>query len=73
MLDLGASVNLIPYSVYLQFGLGDIKPISVVLQLVDRSVKRPRGMIEDALIQIDKLYYLVDFLILDTICRACKF
>uniref|UniRef100_A0A2N9GLJ5 RNA-directed DNA polymerase n=1 Tax=Fagus sylvatica TaxID=28930 RepID=A0A2N9GLJ5_FAGSY len=47
LLDLGASVNLMPYSVYLQLGLGEIKPTMVVLQLADRSVKRPRGVVED--------------------------
>ena len=66
LLDLGDSVNLMPYSVYLQLGLGDIKPTSMVLQLADRSVKRPKGMIEDVLVEIDKFYYLVDFLILET-------
>uniref|UniRef100_A0A2N9ID69 Reverse transcriptase domain-containing protein n=1 Tax=Fagus sylvatica TaxID=28930 RepID=A0A2N9ID69_FAGSY len=66
LLDLGASVNLMPYSVYLQLGLGEIKPTMVVLQLADRSVKRPRGVVEDVLVQIDKFYYPVDFLILDT-------
>uniref|UniRef100_A0A2N9IB94 Retrotransposon gag domain-containing protein n=1 Tax=Fagus sylvatica TaxID=28930 RepID=A0A2N9IB94_FAGSY len=66
LLDLGASVNLMPYSVYLQLGLGEIKPTMVVLQLADRSVKKPRGVVEDVLVQIDKFYYPVDFLILDT-------
>ncbi|XP_020522091.1 uncharacterized protein LOC18432918, partial [Amborella trichopoda] len=66
LLDLGASVNLMPYSIYLQLGLGELKPTSVVLQLADRSVKKPRGIVEDVLIQIDKFYYPVDFLILDT-------
>uniref|UniRef100_A0A2N9GZ56 Retrotransposon gag domain-containing protein n=1 Tax=Fagus sylvatica TaxID=28930 RepID=A0A2N9GZ56_FAGSY len=37
LLDLGASVNLMPYSVYLQLGLGEIKPTMVVLQLADRN------------------------------------
>ena len=37
-----------------------------MLQLADQSIKRPRGMIEDVLVQIDKFYYLDDFLILDT-------
>ncbi|XP_060968446.1 uncharacterized protein LOC115710697 [Cannabis sativa] len=55
-----------PYSIYLQLGLGELKPTSVVLQLADRSVKKPRGIVEDVLIQIDKFYYPVDFLILDT-------
>ncbi|KAL5580046.1 hypothetical protein UlMin_012488 [Ulmus minor] len=66
LLDLGASVNLMPYSVYLQLGLGEIKPITVVLQLADRSVRKPRGIVEDVLVQIDKFYYPVDFLVLDT-------
>ncbi|KAL5580563.1 hypothetical protein UlMin_013005 [Ulmus minor] len=67
LLDLGASVNLMLYSVYLQLGLGEIKPTTVVLQLADRSVRKPRGIVEDVLVQIDKFYYPVDFLVLDTI------
>ncbi|XP_062102860.1 uncharacterized protein LOC133813692 [Humulus lupulus] len=66
LLDLGASVNLMPYSVYSQLGLGEIKTTSVVLQLADRSIKKPRGIVEDVLVQVDKFYYPVDFLILDT-------
>ena len=66
LLDLGASVNLMPYSVYSQLGLGEMKPTSVVLQLADRSTKKPRGIVEDVLVQIEKFYYPVDFLILDT-------
>ncbi|KAL5732809.1 hypothetical protein ACOSQ2_032501 [Xanthoceras sorbifolium] len=50
LLDLGASVNLMPYSVYLRLGLGEIKPTSVVLQLADRSVRKPRGVVEDVLL-----------------------
>ncbi|KAL5554316.1 hypothetical protein UlMin_041717 [Ulmus minor] len=67
LLDLGASVNLMPYSVYLQLGLGEIKPTTVVLQLADRLVRKPRGIVEDVLVQIDKFYYPIDFLVLDTI------
>ena len=66
LLDLGVSVNLMPYSVYLQLGLGEIKSTSVVLQLADRSIKKPWGIVEDVLLQIDKFYYPVDFLVLDT-------
>ena len=47
LLDLGASVNLLPYSVYKQLGLGELKPTSITLSLADRSVKIPRGIIED--------------------------
>ena len=66
LLDLGASVNLLPYSVYKQLGLGELKPTSITLSLADRSVKIPRGMIKDVLVQVDKFYYLVDFVVLDT-------
>ena len=47
LLDLEASVNLLPYSVYKQLGLGELKPTSITLSLVDRFVKISRGMIED--------------------------
>ncbi|RVX11317.1 Retrovirus-related Pol polyprotein from transposon 17.6 [Vitis vinifera] len=66
LLDLGASVNLLPYSVYKQLGLGELKPTSITLSLADRSVKIPRGMIEDVLVQVDNFYYPVDFVVLDT-------
>ncbi|KAH9800793.1 hypothetical protein KPL71_000796 [Citrus sinensis] len=66
LLDLGASVNLLPYSVYRQLGLGELKSTPIILQLADRSMKIPRGIIEDVLIQIDKFYYPVDFIVIDT-------
>ena len=66
LLDLGSSVNLLPYSVYHKLGLGELKETRIVLQLADRSVKVPRGIIEDVLIQVDKFVYPVDFVVLDT-------
>jgi hypothetical protein len=66
LLDLGASVNLLPYSVYLQLGLGELKPTSMTLQLANRSMKRPRGIIEDILIKVDKFYFPVYFIVIDT-------
>ena len=50
LLDLGASVNLLPYSVYKQLGLGELKPTSITLSLTDRSIKIPKGIVEDVLI-----------------------
>jgi hypothetical protein len=66
LLDLGASVNLLPYSVYLKLGLGELKLTTVTLQLADRSMKRPWGIIEDVLIKIDKFYFHVDLIVIDT-------
>jgi hypothetical protein len=59
-------VNLLLYSVYLQLGLGELKPTSMTLQLADRSVKVPRGIVEDVLIKVNKFYFPVDFIVLDT-------
>ena len=66
LLDLGASVKLFPYSMYKQLGLGELKPTSITLSLADRSIKIPKGTIEDVLIQVDRFYYPVDFVVLDT-------
>ncbi|KAL4296425.1 hypothetical protein GQ457_12G013270 [Hibiscus cannabinus] len=66
LLDLGASVNLLPFSVYQQLGLGELKATPITLQLADRSIKIPRGVVEDVLVQIDKFYFPVDFIVLDT-------
>ena len=59
LLDLGASVNLLPFSMYKQLGLGELKPTTITLSLADRSIKIPKGTIEDVLIQVDKFYYHV--------------
>ena len=66
LLDLAASVNLLPYSIYEQLGLGELKPTSITLSLADRFVKIPRGIIEDVLVKIEKFYYPADFVVLDT-------
>ena len=66
LLNLGASVNLLPYSMYKQLGLGELKPTSITLSLADRSIKIPKGTVEDVLIQVDKFYYPLDFVVLDT-------
>ncbi|KAK9187629.1 hypothetical protein WN944_019027 [Citrus x changshan-huyou] len=66
LLDLGASVNMLPYSIFLKLGLGELHPTPVVLQLADRSTKIPRGIVEDVLIQVNKFYFPVDFIVIDT-------
>jgi len=43
-----------------------LKPTTVILQLADRSVKKPCGIIEDVIIIVDKFYFPVDFIVLDT-------
>ncbi|XP_048229002.1 uncharacterized protein LOC125369811 [Ricinus communis] len=65
MLDLGASINLMPYSMYALLGLGELKPTTMSLQFADRSIKYPRGIVEDLLVQVGKLIIPVDFVVLD--------
>ncbi|XP_031249145.1 uncharacterized protein LOC116106972 [Pistacia vera] len=63
--DLGASANLMPFSIYKKLGLGEVKPTTVHLQLADRSIKYPKGVVEDVLIKVDKLIFPVDFIVLE--------
>ncbi|MDV3194026.1 MAG: retropepsin-like aspartic protease, partial [Sweet potato little leaf phytoplasma] len=52
--DLGASINLMPYSIFKQLGIGEARPTTVTLQLVDRSLTHPIEKIEDILVKVDK-------------------
>ncbi|XP_075074576.1 uncharacterized protein LOC142162155 [Nicotiana tabacum] len=63
--DLGASINLMPLSLFKQLGLGAPRPTTVMLQLADRSIAHPEGVIEDVLLQIGKFIFPADFIILD--------
>ncbi|XP_070050931.1 uncharacterized protein [Nicotiana tomentosiformis] len=63
--DLGANINLMPYTVFNTLGIGQPRPTSIRLQMVDRTMKRPLGVIEDVLVYVDKFILLADFVILD--------
>ncbi|CAL2252689.1 unnamed protein product [Prunus armeniaca] len=65
LIDLGASINLMPFSVFQRLGQGDLRPTSMILQLADRSITYPRGVIEDLIIKVDNLYLPADFVVLD--------
>ena len=54
-----------PLSIFRELGLGEARPTTVTLQLVDRSLKHPRGVIEDVLVKVDKFIFLDDFIVLD--------
>ncbi|GJW45180.1 DNA-directed DNA polymerase [Tanacetum coccineum] len=63
--DLGASISLMPYTMYEKLGLGEPKPARMILELADRSNQYPRGIAEDVLKKIDKFVLPIDFVILD--------
>ncbi|XP_075092343.1 uncharacterized protein LOC107802089 [Nicotiana tabacum] len=63
--DLGASINLMPLSIYIKLGIGRARPTSMLLQLADRTVKRLSGILDDVLVQVGKFVFPADFVILD--------
>ncbi|KAJ9189474.1 hypothetical protein P3X46_000762, partial [Hevea brasiliensis] len=63
--DLGASVSLMPLSIYEKLNMGDLKPTHISLQLADRSIKYPEGILENVPLKVGKFYIPVDFVILD--------
>ena len=65
LIDSGASINLMPYSVFKKLNVGEVKPTHVTLQLADQSIKYPRGVMEDVLVKVDSFYFPVDFVILE--------
>ena len=54
-----------PFSIFRKLELGKMKDIGVSLQLADQSAKKPRGIIEDVLVRVDKFIFLVDFIVLE--------
>ncbi|CAN6567588.1 unnamed protein product [Malus baccata var. baccata] len=64
MLDLGASINVMPYSIYVSMNLGELKHDDVIIQLADRSNAYPKGVLEDVLVQVDHLIFSADFYVL---------
>ncbi|CAN6698096.1 unnamed protein product [Malus baccata var. baccata] len=65
MLDLGASINVMPYSIYASMNLGELKNDGMIIQLADRSNAYPKGVLEDVLVQVDHLIFPADFYVLD--------
>ncbi|XP_056685757.1 uncharacterized protein [Spinacia oleracea] len=63
--DLGASVSLMPYSVFSKLEVGDLVPTNITLQLADRSVKYPIGKIDDVPLRVGGFVIPVDFVVLD--------
>ncbi|GKE14137.1 zinc knuckle CX2CX4HX4C containing protein [Tanacetum coccineum] len=65
--DLGASINLMPLSMYKHLDIGKLKPINMVIEMAGNTKCTPKGIVENLLIKIDKFIFLVDFVILDMV------
>ncbi|XP_052484866.1 uncharacterized protein LOC128039962 [Gossypium raimondii] len=63
--DLGASINLMPESIFKLLGIGEVIPTIVMLQLTDQSLAYPKGKTEDILVRVDKFIFHTDFIMLE--------
>ncbi|XP_071905856.1 uncharacterized protein [Coffea arabica] len=64
MIDLGASINVMPKSIYDSLNLGLLKETGIIIQLADRTCAYPDGIVEDVLVQVDGLIFPADFYVL---------
>ncbi|XP_020205131.1 uncharacterized protein LOC109790396 [Cajanus cajan] len=65
LLDLGANINLMPLSMMRRIGDLEARPTRMTLQLADRLIKYPHGVVEDVLVKVDKFMFPVDFVVMD--------
>ncbi|GKA51192.1 reverse transcriptase domain-containing protein [Tanacetum coccineum] len=63
--DLGASINLMPHSLFQRLGISKLKPTKMSIQLADRSIKYPIGVCENLLVKVGKFIFPVDFVVLE--------
>nr|GFC11811.1 reverse transcriptase domain-containing protein [Tanacetum cinerariifolium] len=63
--DLGASINLMPFSVWKKLSLPDLTPTCMTLELVDRSISRPVGVAEEVYVKVGSFHFPADFVVID--------
>nr|GEV89468.1 DNA-directed DNA polymerase [Tanacetum cinerariifolium] len=63
--DLGASINLMPLSIWKKLSLPELTLTRMTLELVDRSITRPKGVAEDIFVKVGKFHFLIDFVVVD--------
>ncbi|GJT23907.1 zinc knuckle CX2CX4HX4C containing protein [Tanacetum coccineum] len=65
--DLGASISIMPFSMYKCLGIGTLEPINMIIEMADNTKCTPKEIVENLLIKIDKFIFPVDFVILDMV------
>ncbi|GKD88858.1 reverse transcriptase domain-containing protein [Tanacetum coccineum] len=63
--DLGASINLMPLSIWRKLSLPELTPTRMILELADRSTTRPTGITEDVFVRVGKFHFPADFVVVD--------
>ena len=62
--DSGANINLMPLSVVQRLNLGELTLTTITLQMVDRSMAQPEGVLEDVLVKVGKFIFPMDFVVM---------
>nr|GEU35661.1 hypothetical protein [Tanacetum cinerariifolium] len=65
--DLGENISIVPFSMFKRLGLGNPKPINMMIEIADRSMQSPKGIVQNVLVKIHNFIFHVDFVILDII------
>ncbi|XP_076901115.1 uncharacterized protein LOC143555456 [Bidens hawaiensis] len=65
LLDLGASISILPGSLYDQYDFGPLRAAATTVVLADQTPKMPRGILTDVIVKVEDFYFPVDFLVLD--------
>ncbi|GKC03389.1 reverse transcriptase domain-containing protein [Tanacetum coccineum] len=63
--DLGASINLMPLSIWKKLSLPELTPTRMILELADRSTTSPSGIAEDVFVKVGKFHFPADFVVVD--------
>nr|GEZ03166.1 reverse transcriptase domain-containing protein [Tanacetum cinerariifolium] len=63
--DLGASINLMPLSIWKKLSLPELTPTRMTLELADKSITRPKGIAEDVFVKVGKFHFPIDFVVVD--------
>src|SRR5436190_1054415 len=74
LMDLGSFINVMPYAIFEELKLGELKKTSITVQLADRSIRYPRGIVEDVLVKVEEFLLPADFVVMDSerLSMGCK-
>src|SRR4051812_28603779 len=73
-MDFGSSINVMPYAIFEELKLGELKKTSITVQLADRSIGHPRRIVEDVLVKVREFLWPFDFVVMDSerLSVGCK-
>ncbi|GKF61122.1 reverse transcriptase domain-containing protein, partial [Tanacetum coccineum] len=68
--NLGASINLMPLSVWEKLSLPSLTPTQMILELADRTISTPSGIAEDVYVKVGKFHFPTDFVVVDYVADS---